>query len=181
MSAVLGIIKAHNGSLQFTSHLGHGSTFKVYLPVQIGSSCGDDFLNNATSFDQWQGSGTLLLVEDEDQVRNFTKVFLQKLGFIVIDASNGREALELYQKNVAKVSIIITDLNMPVMDGYELCHELKKLNPELPIIVISGFGDTNITSRIDHYDKVSLIRKPYKFDQLRDELKSVVEGMEKKT
>ena len=173
MSAVLGIIKAHNGALQLTSQQGFGTTFKVYLPVQ-GNEPAGDLLPHVTVM-PWQGSGTILLVEDEPQLIMVAKALLQALGFSVFVAENGQAALEMYQKNAEYITLVLTDIGMPVMDGYELIRELKKLNPELPIIVSSGFGDAEVTSRI-HETIAGCVSKPYSFDQLREVLKRVVEG-----
>ncbi len=173
MSAVLGIIMAHNGALQLTSQQGEGTTFKVYLPVQSSEAVGD--LLPHVSVMPWQGSGTVLLVEDEPQVILIAKELIQTLGFSVIEAVNGQVALELYQKNAKYITLVLTDIGMPVMDGYQLIHELKILNPELPIIVSSGFGDVELTSRIRE-DIAGCVSKPYSFAQLREVLRGVVEA-----
>ena len=175
MSAVLGIIKSHGGALQLSSRLGQGTTFKVYLPVPAVEATGDEPVNASSPTAPWQGSGTVLLVEDEDKIRRIAKVLLKKLGFVVLEAANGKEALELYRKNSSEVTLVITDLGMPVMDGYELFYELKNLNPKLPIIVSSGFGDADVCSRIGRDNVAGLISKPYNPVQLREVLKGVVE------
>jgi CheY-like chemotaxis protein len=175
MSAVLGIITAHNGALQLSSQTGHGTTFKVFLPVQISDSSGEGSLQ-LVSPGSWQGSGTILLVEDEEQILLIAKTLLSDLGFTVIKASNGREALELYKQNKSDITLVVTDMGMPVMDGYALFHELKRLDPELPIIISSGFGDAGITLRIPRAEIAGIVNKPYSFEQLRNVLQSVVEG-----
>ena len=90
---------------------------------------------------------------------------------------NDREALEMYKKNVAEITIVMTDLGMPVMDGYELFSELKKLNPELPIIVSSGYGDAEVSARIGSDNISGIISKPYNPSQLREVVKSVFNGL----
>ncbi len=175
MSAVLGIITAHKGALQLTSQPGKGTTFKVYLPIQNSDTAGDDTISHAVPSVPWQGSGTILLAEDEEQVKLIAKTMLTILGFTVIEASNGKEALELYHNNAADITLVVTDIGMPVMGGYELFRELKKLNPELPIIISSGFGEADVTSRIPIDEIAGLINKPYSFDQLRKVLMDVVE------
>ncbi len=176
MSAVLGIIKAHHGALQLESQPGQGTTFKVYLPVQLSKSETEEALQNAGS-SAWRGSGTILLAEDEVQVKAIAIVLLQKLGFTVLDAANGKEALELYQQNAADITLVLTDMGMPVMNGYELFYKLKQLNPQLPIIISSGFGEGDIGSRIPREEIAGLINKPYNFDQMREVLRGVVEGV----
>ena len=175
MSAVLGIIKAHNGALQLESQPGEGTTFKVYLPVQFSTSESEDTQQKAASA-EWQGSGTILLAEDEEQIKSILTAMLQKLGFNVLDAADGKEALELYQQNSADITLIVTDMGMPVMNGYELFYKLKQLNPQLPIIISSGFGEDDIDSKIPREAIAGLINKPYNFDQLREVLRGVVEG-----
>jgi PAS domain S-box-containing protein len=176
MSAVLGIIKAHNGALQLESHKGEGTTFKVYLPVQISTSETEEAQQKAASA-PWRGSGTILLAEDEEHIREIAIILLQELGFTVLDAENGKEALELYQQNAADITLVITDMGMPVMNGYELFYKLKQLDPHLPIIVSSGFGEGDIGSKITREEIAGLINKPYKFEHLREVLRGVVEGM----
>ncbi len=175
MSAVLGIIKAHSGALQFESRLGHGTTFRIYLPVRISKNESEEAQQiNASA--PWQGSGTILLAEDEVQVRYISIALLKKLGFNVIDAANGKEALELYQQNAADITLVITDMGMPVMNGYELFNKLKQLDPQLPIIISSGFGEGDIVSKIPHEAIAGMINKPYNFEQLREVLRGIVEG-----
>lgn len=174
MSAVLGIIAAHNGALQLISQQGVGTTFKVYLPVQSSEPVGD--LLPHVSLMPWQWSGTVLLVEDEPQLSMVAKALIHALGFSVIEAVNGQVALEMYQKNAQDITLVLTDIGMPVMDGYELIRELKLLNPELPIIVSSGFGDAEVTSHL-HDNIAGCVSKPYSFNQLREILKKVVDGV----
>ncbi|HIJ87125.1 MAG TPA: response regulator [Desulfuromonadales bacterium] len=176
MSATLGIITAHKGALQLSSVPGEGSTFKIYLPVQNSVSAIEGSLQQKKSA-PWQGGGTILLVEDEEQVMLIVKTMLQELGFTVIEACNGREALELYRGNISDIILVVTDMGMPVMDGYALFRELKALNPHLPIIISSGYGDTVVTSRIPRNEIAGLVSKPFGFDQLRDIVQSVVEGV----
>jgi len=171
-SAVLGIITAHKGALQLTSQPGKGTTFTIYLPIATGEPIGDESSEQVAST-PWQGSGTILLVEDEVQVRLVAKAMLEALGFNVIEASNGREALNLYQNKAADITLVLTDIGMPVMDGYALFRELKLLKRDLQIIISSGFGDTVVTTRIPGEEIAGLVSKPYRFDQLRDVLKSV--------
>jgi PAS domain S-box-containing protein len=177
MSAVLGIITSHGGALQLVSQSGQGTTFKVYLPVQISCEPDGDGSLNQLSAEPWQGSGTVLLVEDEEMVMPVAQSMLEMLGFRVVGACNGKEALAVYQKNAVDISLVVTDIGMPVMDGYELFRELKSRKPELPIIISSGFGDSVVTSNLPGETIAGLISKPYNFNQLRELLKRVVEEM----
>ena len=174
MSAVLGIIMSHKGALQLHSQLGQGATFKVFLPAHKSVSDKDNNVQQALQT-EWLGSGTILLVDDEDQIRYVAKELLEMFGFTVIEAVNGKEALDLYQKYASEIALVLTDMGMPIMDGYVLLHALKQLNPGLPIIISSGFGDVDVTSRIGHDEIAGLISKPYTLDRLREVLKSVLD------
>jgi CheY-like chemotaxis protein len=174
MSAVLGIINSHGGAIQLFSQLGQGTTFKVYLPALVDELRGSSDEGSSTSKAAWQGSGTILLAEDEEQVRFIAKELLEMFGFTVLEAINGKEALELYQTNAEDITLVLTDIGMPIMDGYALVDELKKLNPELPIIISSGFGDAEVKARIRSDNIAGIARKPYDSDKLRAVLKSVV-------
>ena len=175
MAAVLGIIKGHKGALQLSSQPGQGSTFRVFLPLQTAPLPAAEPRSTRLS-EPWHGRGTILLVEDEEQVMALAEAMLEELGFQVVKAMNGQEALDLYQQKASDLTLVITDIGMPVMDGYALCDELKKLQAKVPIIISSGFGDTTVTSRINPQDIAGLVNKPYDLDQLRNVLKRVVEG-----
>ena len=178
MSAVLGIIKARKGALKLHSHPGLGSAFKVYLPFQADDVTIEYAPEQTVSSESWRGSGTILLVEDEVEVLLIAQAMLEDLGFSVIAACNGKEALELYKKNAAEITLAMTDIGMPVMDGYSLFGELKALTPELPIVLFSGFGHYAVSSRIDPDDMAGFVSKPFRFDQVRDVLKGTVNGQQ---
>jgi YesN/AraC family two-component response regulator len=101
---------------------------------------------------------------------------LEELGFAVIEAADGKTALELYRKNAAEISLVITDIGMPVIDGFTLFRELKMIKPDLPIIISSGFGDISVTTRIPREEIAGLVCKPFKFDHLREVMKSALQG-----
>lgn len=177
MSAVLGIISTHLGYMQLVSQQGVGTLFKVYLPVH--SNLPDGATVTHVPPLPWQGSGTILLAEDDPQIIMMAKVLIEALGFSVIEAANGQEALELYKKNADSITIVVTDVGMPVMDGYELFRRLKAVAPELPIIITSGFGESIVTSRIPAGDAAGFLSKPYRFEQLKEVLKMVMNETDK--
>lgn len=173
MSAVLGIISTHLGALQLFSEPGSGTTFTIYLPLPAGDYSQYASYQPVISSEPWHGKGTILLVEDEEQVRIINTIMLQELGFSVIEAGEGKEALERYRKHAADITLVVTDLGMPVMDGYMLVRELKNLKPDLPIIISSGFGESVIRERLTHDDIAGIVSKPFDFYKLRDVIKSV--------
>jgi len=176
MSATLGIITAHKGALQFSSQRGQGTTFRIFLPLQLNVPPENHNAKHVASSERWQGGGTILLAEDDDQVRMIARIMLGELGFSVIEASDGKMALELYRKNAAVISIVMTDIGMPVIDGYTLFRELKMIKPDLPIIISSGFGDISVTTKIPRKEIAGLVCKPFHFDHLREVMKGALQG-----
>jgi len=174
MSAVLGIIAKHEGVLQLKSQIGQGTTFRVYFPIQ-STIPGEDAAQHQTSTNKPSPPDlTILLVEDEEQVRCIAANMIRQMGFAFIEASNGLEALEVYQEHSTEIKLVITDIGMPLMDGYELIQRLKSLNPALPIIVSSGFSEQTITSRIPPSDITAFVGKPYKLEHFVEVINSVV-------
>ncbi|NJD92430.1 MAG: response regulator, partial [Geobacter sp.] len=177
MSAALGIIKAHRGAIQLTSSPGLGAAFTIYLPLQESTAATHASLTDTPGM-LWQGHGMILLVEDEQTVLEIARDMLAMLGYTVITATNGQEALTAYRENSAEISIVVTDIEMPVMDGSQLIQELKKLDRQLPIIISSGFGDDDVNLRTDCAEVAGMLSKPYNFSQLQEVLKQVASGMQ---
>jgi CheY-like chemotaxis protein len=177
LSATLGIIMAHEGALQCHSRPGSGTTFKVYLPVCAIDTAGTK--SQPVPEVPWQGNGTVLLVEDEELIRHAARDMLMELGFSVVLAANGSEAVERYREKPGGIDLVVTDIGMPIMDGYSVCRKLKELDPGLPIIITSGFGDVVVMERIEGLDIAGLLSKPYSFDQLRTILQRVVQEVQR--
>lgn len=173
MSAVLGIVTTHNGSLLLTSQVGLGTSFRILFPLQPSESVDDKAQIPVHTFTLVPMNSTILLVEDEEQVSIIASKMLNKLGFTVMEAANGVEAIETYQKYATDIKLVITDIGMPFMDGYELIPRLKSLNPALPIVVSSGFSEQTITSRISRDELAGFICKPYNIDNVINVLMSL--------
>jgi PAS domain S-box-containing protein len=165
MSAIHGIIKSHDGALQLTSKPGVGTTFKVYIPVPVAS----DYTVPASTATVLleETSGTILMVEDEELLRVMGKELLDAYGFTTMTASNGSEALEIYRERGSRIDVILLDLIMPVMGGIEAYHELRKINPTIPIIICSGYGVESVDHAIKNDPNARFMHKPYKPEELR--------------
>jgi PAS domain S-box-containing protein len=168
MSAVLGIITSHHGSLQLSSIPGIGTTFKVYLPLNTGRA---DQLEtgreNSTVFSK-KMYGTVLLVDDEEGLRVIGSALLKAMGFTVITAADGNEAVDIFRDRGTAIDLILLDLIMPGMDGREAYRNLRAISPATPIVFSSGYyseAEMSVTADDDKY--VAVIQKPYKSDQLR--------------
>jgi PAS domain S-box-containing protein len=160
MSAILGIVKAHNGTLQMTSTSGAGTTFKVYLPLVFTQSQ----IEPASPVDVAElpvSQVTVLLVDDESSLLMMESTLLKSIGFTTVTAANGREAVELYKLRGNEFDLVMLDLIMPEMGGIEAYHELRKINKTVPIIICSGYGAEAATDITSTDDKASFLHKPY--------------------
>jgi CheY-like chemotaxis protein len=143
LATVYGIVKQSAGYVWAYSELGHGTTFKVYLPLE------QEPVSPASSREQpTQATGeTVLLVEDEPAVRHMTSRALQEYGYGVVEARGGHQALGVLERSEGTISLLITDVVLPGLDGPELARRATELVPELPVLFISGYTDDDIVRR----------------------------------
>ena len=120
------------------------------------------------------GTGTILLVEDEDAVRMFSSRALRDKGYRIIEASNGESALEFIQKNATTIDLVITDVVMPKMDGPTLMEHIKKLNPKMKIIFISGYTEDSFRNSLANDSHVHFLSKPFNLKELAGKVKEVM-------
>lgn len=171
MAAVQGIIRGHKGSIQIYSEPEKGSIFRVLLPA--GETGVKDMLPGLQESD-FQGHGTVLLVDDEDFIREIGKEMLQALGFSVISASDGNEALEAFRAN-QDISCVILDYTMPHMDGLQCFNELRMLDPNIKVVMSSGYSEQDITSKLHGQLLTGFIQKPFTISSLREVLMNLEE------
>lgn len=166
LSIALGIVKSHGGFLTVQSELGKGTTFEVFLPaLQHGLEPEDQPPAPARR----SGDGeTILVVDDEPDVREVLSRTLEHAGYRVLQAADGAEALRLFALHGGDVALVLTDLDMPGMDGTVLLHQLRRLRPELPAVISSGvLGGRMAERRIKELHKLgvaALLNKPYSGD-----------------
>jgi CheY-like chemotaxis protein len=174
MSAIRGIVSSHEGILQLTSTPGVGTTFKVCFPVPEVSDHAESDASASHSVEK--ASGNILLVEDEQTLRDMGKALLEAMGFSTLTAHHGGEAVEIYRKRSSEIDVILLDLIMPEMGGVEAYQELRKISSTLPIIICSGFGVESASDVIEHDPHAGFVHKPYKPGELRNELVRMMVG-----
>ncbi|GFO69285.1 hypothetical protein GMLC_28640 [Geomonas limicola] len=164
MSAVLGIIRGHNGGIKIYSEQGKGSSFKVIFPA---SSKQLELLDRAQMSSTWTATGKVLLVDDEESVRAIGSDMLRELGFEVVTACDGKDALLRFQEQPG-FRFVILDLTMPHMDGEQCYRELQQLKPGTRVIMSSGFNEHEVSQRFIGKGLAGFIQKPYTLTALKE-------------
>jgi len=159
LSTVLGIVRSHGGFVDVQTELGHGSTFKVYLPAKPGAAAPPpDTERRAPP----RGSGEcILVVDDEVNLRSVTERMLTQHGYQVLLAANGKEALEVLERHRSEVKAVVTDIMMPVMDGVALVSAIKHSNPQMPVIACTGWSQEGIQAELKGLGVECFLEKPY--------------------
>ncbi|MBC8028876.1 MAG: PAS domain S-box protein [Pyrinomonadaceae bacterium] len=175
LATVYGIVKQSDGNILVYSEPGHGTTFKIYLPVA------DEFVNNEIDTNVSEvprGHGTVLLVEDEELVRNLAGEILQANGYDVLTAANGVEALRVSAGYEGNIDLLITDVVMPQMGGRELAERLAELRPKTKVLYMSGYTDDAIVRHGILDDRMSFIQKPFSLDLFALKVRQILDPPE---
>lgn len=172
LSTVYGIVKQSGGNICVYSEPGAGATFKIYFPAIEEEAVMHKAVDEpAVAFG---GAETLLLVEDDDQVREMTAIFLREYGYEVLVAATGNQALEICEQEGRGIELVITDVVMPQMNGRELITHLRQLLPEVKVLYMSGYADDAILRRGLLNEKFAFIQKPFTADALAQKIREVM-------
>lgn len=173
LSVVMGIVKGHNGILSVRSRPGKGSDFEIALPP--GGKLPPVSKLVREEGPAWKYTGTALLADDEERVRSITGKMLMRIGFKVLLAKNGLEAVQIFKSHADEINLVLLDLTMPELDGIETMKIISEMNPKVKIILSSGYdpdvlNDEHSANNLDGY-----IKKPFRFSKLIEEPKSIFE------
>jgi PAS domain S-box-containing protein len=175
LSAMLGIIRGHRGAIMIESEVDVGTAFRVLFPavaetaqILTGPAAGKNT-------DDWMGSGSVLVVDDESSVRRAAARMVEQLGFDVLTAADGAEAIEVFAEHGDDITCVLLDLTMPRMGGEETFLELRKMRQDIAVVLSSGYEKTELSRRFAGPGMPGFIQKPYMLAELRRTLRGVLE------
>jgi PAS domain S-box-containing protein len=177
LSTVMGIVKSHRGHVEFDSKVGQGTEFRVYLPAEPGLPRLAPVKPGEGKMPPPKGHGELvLIVDDEEAVRSVTKRILEASGYRTLIATQGTEAVAYYLEKGYEISVVLTDLHMPDMGGVEAISVLRKINPSLKIIVVTGAGSALGAPTAEEMGVQAYIKKPFDVAHMLLTLHDVLQG-----
>jgi PAS domain S-box-containing protein len=171
LAVVQGIVRDHRGALEVRSEVGEGTTFRILLPAAeavVPPVKPRDGIQHS-----WRGSGLVLLVDDVAMVRSLGKKLLEKMGFTVLTAVDGCDAVEIFAKHAPEIVCVLLDMMMPRMDGREALRELRRLRPDVRVVICSGYDRERLDRLLpDPTGRLGFIQKPFQIAEFSEKLRA---------
>lgn len=176
MAAIMGIMKRHLGGIVLESVPGNGSVFCFYFPVFTEEESPQGFISkkNNSSTDDGKFSGRAIIIDDEPEVREVTSRIFEALGFDVMNASRGSQALEYARKSTDAIRLVVVDLTMPQMNGLDFYQQFKKFAANIPILFYSGFPRETLPEQLQNNDRIGFVQKPFSKKDLEKEISRIL-------
>jgi len=173
MSAVQGIIRGHKGAMCLYSEPGKGTTFKILFPAS--EELPEAILSSPEVVtDDWELGGTVLIIDDEEMIRDTASVMLENMGFETLTAIDGLDGVEVYRRHQDEIVAILLDMTMPKLDGAGCFRELKCINETVQVILSSGYTEKDATSHFSGKELAGFVQKPYRPEVLEKTIRKVI-------
>jgi len=171
LAATLGIVRGHRGAIRVHSQPSKGTAIRLLFPAGVG------FVEPTQAPVQasWQGSGELLVVDDEPSVRTVSRALLQRRGFTVAEAHGGRDAVAMVTAEPARFLLVLLDLTMPDLGGEETFRELRRVAPQLKVILMSGYNEQEVTRQFVGRGPAAFLQKPFRAEELDAAVRRVLD------
>ncbi|PLX48898.1 MAG: hybrid sensor histidine kinase/response regulator [Desulfobacteraceae bacterium] len=170
LASVYGIVKGHGGYIDVESEKGHGSVFSIYIPASEAPIQKDPIVSERIV----EGDETILLVDDEEMIIDVGGQLLEKLGYTILEAGGGKEAIQIYQENKDNIDMIILDMIMPDMEGSEVYDKIKKIDPEVKVLLSSGYSIDGQATEILKRGCNGFIQKPFNLKSLSNKIREIL-------
>ena len=170
LASAYGIIKNHGGMITVESEKGAGAAFTIYLPA----SCRPIARETPSADQPVMGSGTILMIDDEEMILDVGRSMLERLGYVVVAAKGGRQAAEHLMRLGGQVDLVILDLVMPEMDGGKTFDCLREIRPDLPVLLSSGYSMDGAAAEIMKRGCNGFIQKPFNLSELSHKVRAIL-------
>ncbi|MGH9501210.1 MAG: ATP-binding protein [Terriglobales bacterium] len=176
LASVYGVVQQSGGWVSFHSQLGHGSSFSIYLPEAGGESAFP--ATQPSSVREAKVTETILVVEDEDEIRDMVRDYLERKGYTVVAANNGSEALEVALRYKGSIHLLLTDVVMPQLGGHELAQQIKGMRPRIKILFTSGYPEHAASPEKTAGPPAVILQKPYPLNELSTRIRQILDARE---
>jgi len=172
LSAVYGMMKDHHGAIQVESEVNRGTCFKMYLPIADAKVVHD----HRDISEELHGTGTVLIIDDEPVIRLTATKMLNRLGYNVLVAGDGKAGVEVYHQNRDRIGVVLLDMVMPRMSGSDCLRRLREINPGVLVILCSGFTREARLRELWRDGVVAFVEKPYRLQTLARAVRDALQG-----